>query len=258
MKVVLFCGGLGTRLREHSDSVPKPMVPIGPRPIIWHVMKYYAHYGHRDFVLCLGYHGNVIKDYFLRYEETTSNDFVLTNGGREVRLLGSDIEDWKITFVDTGQHTNVGERLKAVRQHLEGEEFFLANYADGLTDLPLSDYISFAVAKNTTATFLAVRPPLSFHVTTFDPDGYATSISPIRKTDLWVNAGYFVLRHDVFDQLGNGEELVIEPFQRLIESRQVSTFGYEGFWMAMDTFKDKQALDEMYERGPAPWEVWRR
>jgi len=144
-------------------------------------MKYYAHYGHRDFVLCLGYHGNVIKDYFLRYEETTSNDFVLTNGGREVRLLGSDIEDWKITFVDTGQHTNVGERLKAVRQHLEGEEFFLANYADGLTDLPLSDYISFAVAKNTTATFLAVRPPLSFHVTTFDPDGYATSISPIRK-----------------------------------------------------------------------------
>jgi len=258
MKVVLFCGGLGTRLRDYSDSVPKPMVPIGPRPVMWHVMKYYAHYGHREFVLCLGYRGDLIKDYFLRYEETTSNDFVLTSGGREVRLLASDIEDWKITFVDTGQHTNVGERLLAVRQHLHGEEFFLANYADGLTDLCLPDYISFAATKNTTATFMAVRPPLSLHVARFDADGYATDVTPIRKADLWVNAGYFVLRHDIFDHIGIGEDLVEEPFHRLIERRQACAYGYEGFWRAMDTFKDKQALDEMYERGPAPWEVWRR
>ena len=137
MKVVLFCGGRGLRLREHSEAIPKPMVPIGYRPILWHVMRYYAHFGHRDFILCLGYRGDAIKDYFLHYNEAVSNDFVLSDGGRQIELLSSDIADWRITFADTGLDTTIGERLRRVRHHLEGEEIFLANYGDTLTDAPL-------------------------------------------------------------------------------------------------------------------------
>ncbi len=141
MKVVLFCGGQGLRLREFSETLPKPMVPIGHRPIIWHLMKYYAHYGHRDFILCLGHKSDVIKSYFRNYDETVSNDFVLRDGGRSVQLLNADIQNWSITFVDTGIQASVGERLRAVREHLRGEDWFLANYSDGLSDVPLPSLI---------------------------------------------------------------------------------------------------------------------
>src|SRR5689334_12803533 len=127
MKVVLFCGGLGMRIREHGDSVPKPMVNLGSRPILWHVMKYYAHFGHKDFILCLGYKANVIKDYFLNYNECTSNDFVLTEGGRNVQLMKSDIHDWRITFAETGTESNIAQRLKSVQKYLQDEDVFLAN-----------------------------------------------------------------------------------------------------------------------------------
>ena len=137
MKVVLFCGGLGMRLREYSETIPKPMVNIGYRPILWHVMKYYAHYGHKDFILCLGYRADAIKNYFLNYNECASNDFVLSGGGKKLQLFNSDIHDWRITFADTGINSNIGQRLKAVEKYLEGEEEFLANYSDGLTDMPL-------------------------------------------------------------------------------------------------------------------------
>src|SRR5437667_4673517 len=141
MKVVLFCGGLGMRIREASESVPKPMVPVGDRPILWHVMKYFAHFGHKQFILCLGYRAEVIKDYFLNYQEALSNDFVLTDGGRSVQLLAHDIQDWEITFVNTGLHANVGQRLRAVSKHLEGAEYFLAIYGDTLTDAYLPSLI---------------------------------------------------------------------------------------------------------------------
>jgi glucose-1-phosphate cytidylyltransferase len=140
MKVVLFCGGMGMRIREYSDSIPKPMVPIGYRPLLWHLMKYYAYYGHKDFILCLGYKADAVKDYFLNYNECVSNNFVLSNGGKKLRLLSSDIHDWNITFVDTGITSNIGQRLKAVEPYLQGESVFLANYSDGLTDLPLDAY----------------------------------------------------------------------------------------------------------------------
>lgn len=257
MKVVLFCGGLGTRLREYSDAVPKPMVPIGNRPILWHVMKYYAYFGHRDFVLCLGYRADAIKEYFLRYSEEVSNDFVLSAGGKHVELLNSDIDDWRITFVDTGANANIGDRLRAVRSHVENEEVFLANYADGVTDLWLPAMINDFEKKDVVGSFMAVRPPLSFHVTGFDEDGYVTSMMPIRKSGLWVNAGYFVFRQQIFGRINTGEELVIEPFQRLAAEHQLVAYPYEGYWGVMDTFKDKQALDDLHERGPAPWEVWK-
>ncbi len=178
MKVVLFCGGKGLRLREFGEETPKPMVPIGPRPIIWHLMKYYAHFGHKDFILCLGWQGHVIKDYFLNYNECVSNDFVLKQGDR-VQLLRSDISDWTITFADTGLHSNLGQRLTAVRPYLEGEECFLANYSDGVTDFHLPALIDRFHQSDSIATFLGVRPRQSFHLMDTDDDGWVSRMTPI-------------------------------------------------------------------------------
>ena len=162
MKVVLFCGGLGTRLREYSETVPKPMVNIGYRPIMWHLMRYYAHHGHKDFVLTLGYRGDMIRDYFMSYKDYLSTDFVWSQGGKRVDLLGEGVEDWRITFVDTGMHSNLGQRLLRVREHLEGEEVFLANYSDGLSDLPLTPYVEEAQRRGVTASFISVIPLIGF------------------------------------------------------------------------------------------------
>jgi glucose-1-phosphate cytidylyltransferase len=256
MKVVLFCGGMGTRLREHSDTIPKPLVSIGYRPIIWHLMRYYAHFGHKDFILCLGYRGDLIKEYFVKYAEWTSNDFVLSNGCRTIEPIQSDVQDWRITFVETGLHSNVGERLLAVRKHLEGEEHFFANYSDALSDLPLQDYAEASGKKDVVASFVAVRPWQSFHSVTARDDGIVSYIGPVRDSGYWVNGGFFRLRHDIFDYLRPGEELVEEPFRRLVESEQLYSYKHTGFWAAMDTFKDKITFDRMDGLGDTPWKVW--
>lgn len=256
MKVVLFCGGLGMRLREFADNLPKPMVPIGYRPILWHVMKYYAHHGYKDFILCLGYRADAVKNYFLNYDECLSNDFVLYGNGKKLELLNSDIGDWRITFVDTGVNANIGQRLKAVEKHLDGEKEFLANYTDGLTDLPLPLHVEAFRKQNKAASFLCVRPNLSCHFVSMEDGGRVTRIQEIGETDFRINGGYFIFRSDIFEYLRDGEELVQEPFQRLIQKDQLFAYTYDGFWTAMDTFKDKQRLDEMYSRGNAPWEVW--
>ena len=258
MKVVIFCGGLGTRLREYSERIPKPLVDVGHRPIIWHLMKYYAHYGHKDFVLCLGYAGNAIKDYFLSYKETHSNDFVFSGGGREVKLLSSDIEDWRITFVDTGAKSNIGERLMRVREHLVGEDMFLANYADGLSDLDLGAYLKSFQDSGKLASFLSVPVPQSFHVVHADSQNYALRLEHVAESPIRINGGFFALKTKIFEYMKPGEELVIEPFQRLIEQRQLLAVPHSGFWRSMDTFKDKIQLDEIVAAGPGPWEVWRR
>jgi glucose-1-phosphate cytidylyltransferase len=259
MKVVLFCGGLGMRLRDYSETIPKPMVPVGYRPILWHVMRYYAHHGHRDFILCLGYRADMIKQYFLNYDETISNDFVMAEGGKKVSLLGSDIQDWKITFVDTGLGSNVGQRLKAVQPFLEGEEVFLANYADGLTDLPLPEMIDFFQArKSAVACFAGVAPTSTFHLVQVDGDGIVDRISHVKDVGMRINGGFFVMRSEIFDWIRDGEELVEEPFRRLASARRLLTYEYDGFWACMDTFKEKQLLEDMYARGRTPWEVWKQ
>ncbi len=257
MKVVLFCGGQGMRMREFSESIPKPMVPIGTRPVLWHLMRYYAHYGHKDFILCLGYKGEAIKEYFLDYKEWLSNDFVLSEGGRKVDLLASDAEDWRMTFVDTGMRANIGERLMAVREHLEGEEVFLANYADGLTDAPLPRLIEHFETQQRVASFLCVQPSQSFHVVKFDESGGVSALESADESGLRVNGGFFVLNHRIFDYMRPGEELVHEPFERLIADNQLTAYNHDGFWAGMDTFKDRQELDETYQRGGARWEVWK-
>jgi glucose-1-phosphate cytidylyltransferase len=256
MKVVLFCGGLGTRIREYPEPVPKPMITIGYRPILWHLMKYYAHYGHKDFILCLGYKADAIKNYFLNYDECVSNNFVLSNGGRRLRLQNSDIHDWNITFVDTGIPSNIGQRLKAVEPYLEGESVFLANYSDGLTNLPLSEYIDHFLRRDKVGSFLAVSPSQSCHVVSFDGD-VVNGVHPINKADIWINGGFFVFRTDIFRYMKDGEELVEQPFHRLIQEEQLLAYKYEGYWSCMDTFKDRQQLEDLYTRGDAPWEVWK-
>ncbi|MFO1305212.1 MAG: sugar phosphate nucleotidyltransferase [Burkholderiales bacterium] len=256
MKVVLFCGGLGTRLGELTEDVPKPLVKIGYRPILWHLMKYYAHYGHKDFILCLGYKADKIKDYFLNYNEYISNDFTMSDGGRNIELKTSDIADWKITFVDTGLRANIGQRLKAVESYLAGEEMFLANYADGLTNLPLPRIIDFFTESGKVGCFLCVKPPHSFHVVKAQESGLVDSIEYVRDTDTMINGGFFVFRKAIFDFMKPGEELVVEPFQRLIAQRQLIAYQYPHWW-CMDTFKEHQVLTDMYNEGKAPWEVWK-
>src|SRR5437879_2238865 len=171
---------MGMRLREYSETIPKPMVPVGSRPILWHVMRYYAHFGHKDFILCLGYKGDCIKRYFLDYDETVSNDFVITEGGKKVDLLASDIQDWKITFVDTGLTSNIGMRLKAVQPLLEGEEMFLANYSDGVSDLPLPQMIDDFRRHDAVASFAGVAPTQSFHLVRVEDGGRVKSIQHVK------------------------------------------------------------------------------
>jgi len=257
MKVVLFCGGLGTRLREHSETIPKPLVNVGYRPIIWHLMRYYAHFGHKDFILALGYRGDMIREFFLNYREEMATDFVMTKGGGNIELLGPDIGDWRITFVDTGMHSNLGQRLLRVRKHLEGEEMFLANYSDGLSDLPLDGHIAEFQKRDAIAGCVAVRPAQSFHSIKCDAQGIVASIEPVSEADSWVNGGFFCLRRQIFDYMKEGEELVVEPFRRLIGERRLWAHKYFGYWAAMDTFKDKIMFDRMEARGDCPWMLWR-
>ena len=257
MKVVLFCGGQGTRLRTSSHSLPKPMTEIGYRPVLWHLMKYYAHYGHTDFILCLGYRADVIKKYFLEYNECTSNDFVLRGGGSDLTLLSRDIDDWHLTFVDTGANANIGDRLRAVKPYVAHDEAFLANYADGLTDLDLASYVGRALDTDAVATFLSVRPQSGMHMVNADDAGTVKDLCRPRELDLWINAGFFVLRPDIFDYMRPGEELVHEPFQRLIAERRLRSVQYDGFWKPMDTFNDHRQLAALYEHGEAPWTVWK-
>jgi glucose-1-phosphate cytidylyltransferase len=257
MKVVLFCGGLGMRLRDYAENVPKPMVPLGYRPILWHLMKYYAHFGHRDFVLCLGYRGDMIKNYFLNYEEGVSNDFILSEGGRRRELLSSDIEDWRITFVETGLSSNIGQRLVAVKRFVANDEMFLANYSDGLSDLPLPEQIEHFRRSDAIACFLSVKPNLSYHFVSVDELGRVLSFRDIVQSGLRVNGGFFVFRKEIFDYIEDGDELVIQPFARLVEQGKLLAHPYDGFWLAMDTAKDKARLDEYYSTGKPPWYVWR-
>jgi glucose-1-phosphate cytidylyltransferase len=255
MKTVLFCGGLGTRIRDYSENVPKPMVPIGDKPILWHLMQYYSEYGHRDFVLCLGYKSNVIKEFFFNYRPHIYTDCVVSGFGDNIETLGDPQRDWRITMIDTGLWRNIGERLLTVRQHLEGEEMFLANYSDGLTDLDLPAMIDTFRQSQKIACFLAVRPSFSLHLVEMDESGRVNGLRPTQDANLWINGGFFIFRSQIFNYLREGEELVEAPFRRLIEADQLLAFKHEGFWRPMDTLKDKEVLEDMVEQGNTPWRL---
>ncbi|MDD5703763.1 MAG: sugar phosphate nucleotidyltransferase [Dehalococcoidales bacterium] len=257
MKVVLFCGGLGTRLRDISGELPKPMVNIGYRPILWHIMKYYAHYGHKDFILCLGYKADVIKHFFLNYDQCISSDFTLSNGSKQIHPTESDMADWNITCVDTGLKSNIGQRLKAVEKYVKDEEYFLVNYADALTDLPLPEMIDYFKKSGKIGCFVCVKPSQTFSVVSLGEENCVEKIEFVRDTNFTINGGYFVFRKEIFQYMQYGEELVVEPFQRLIKENKLLGYKYDKFWHCMDTFKEQQELNDMFERGNAPWEVWK-
>ncbi len=257
MKVVLFCGGFGLRIRDNPEGLPKPMVPVGPRPILWHGMRYYAHFGFDDFVLCLGYRADLIKQYFLRYDEALSNDFVLTGANRSVELLSTDATSWRMTFIDTGLQSTIGGRLLRVRQHVEHEEMFLANYADVLGDAAMDELVDKFRKTNAVAAFLAVRPNSTFHVIEADHTGLVTGLTNLQHGSLWMNGGFFIMRPEIFDYLREGDELVGTAFERLIRAGRLMTFRHEGFWAPMDTLKDLQILESLHETGGSPWELWR-
>jgi glucose-1-phosphate cytidylyltransferase len=257
MKVVLFCGGLGMRMRADSQSLPKPMTPIGSRPVLWHIMRYYAHFGHKDFVLCLGYGAQAVKDYFLNYRETTSNDFVLRQGGEDVKMLSTDISEWTISFIDTGIDTAIGERLRRVRPYLDGDEIFLANYGDVLTDAPMNDLIRQFAKTDAVAQLLAVKPQDSFHVVDIEGDSTVKGLTPVASMSMRINGGYFVFRKEIFDYLHEGEDLVTDACIRAARTGRVRAVQYDGFWAPMDTLKERSALEEQYRRGNSPWALWK-
>jgi len=256
MKVVLFCGGLGLRMRSSDDSAPKPMMPIGHRPVLWHVMRYYAHFGHREFILCLGYGGKTVKEYFLNYREAESNDFVLSEAGRKIDLLSSDIADWRITFVDTGHETAIGERLRRVRKYLGDDEIFLANYGDVLTDAPMDSIVEQLAASDAAGSILAVKPQDSFHVLDIDSASRITNFTPAADMSMRINGGYFVFRQDIFDYLNEGEDLVMDACVRAAKDGRMLAIPYDGFWAPMDTLKERSALERRYFTGDSPWMLW--
>jgi glucose-1-phosphate cytidylyltransferase len=256
MKVVIFCGGLGVRMGEETRSIPKPMIEVGGRPILWHIMRYYASWGHNDFILCLGYKGDVVKRYFLSYEGAMLNDFVLDRGanGTKVELLSKELEEWRITFVDTGLHSTIGERLKAVASHIGDEDVFMATYGDGLTDAPLPVVIDSFLESRKTAQFLSVRSQFNAHLVSTDDNGNVIAMQDMSRSDVRINGGFFVFRREILDLIEPGDELVEETFERLIAERDLVAYPYEGFFGVMDTIKDRQRLETMHESGQAPWQ----
>jgi glucose-1-phosphate cytidylyltransferase len=247
---------LGMRMRADDQSLPKPMTPIGSRPVLWHVMRYYAHFGHKDFVLCLGYGAQAVKDYFLNYRETTSNDFVLRQGGDDIKMLSTDISEWSISFIDTGIDTAIGERLRRVRSYLDGDEIFLANYGDVLTDAPMNDFIEAFRKTDAVGQFLAVKPQDSFHVVDIQGESTVTGLTAVADMAMRINGGYFVLRQGIFDYLYEGEDLVMDACIRAAKAGRLRAVQYDGYWAPMDTLKERSALEDQYRRGTSPWALW--
>ena len=229
------------------------MIPVGDKPILWHLMHYYSKYGHKDFVLCLGYKANVIKNFFLNHRPHTYADCVVSGFSDKIEILGDLQADWRVTMIDTGIWRNIGQRLWAVRDHVAGEEMFLANYSDGLSDVNLSEMIQTFRESGKTACFLAVPPSFSMHLVDMDPRGAVLDFVPSTNAGLWINGGFFIFRPRVFEYMRDGEELVEAPFKRLIEANELLAYRHTGFWRPMDTLKDKQILEDLVEQGKMPW-----
>ena len=255
MKVVLFCGGLGTRLGTMTEDIPKPLVPLGSVPILCHVMEYYAHHGHRDFILCLGHKGDAIARYFLDKVDRLAGAVVVQDGCPRVNFR-ANTGTWRITFADTGPTANIGQRLKAVRHLLGGDKTFLANYADGVSDFPLPRLVRELGKREAVGGFLSVRPNASFHFVRQGRDGQVLSLDNVIQANAWINGGYFVFTDEIFDYIEPGDDLVEAPFARLIDRGKLFTIEHESFWRCLDTYKDLQALEDLLRSGKAPWMLW--
>jgi glucose-1-phosphate cytidylyltransferase len=257
MKVIILCGGQGTRLREETEYRPKPLVDVGGRPILWHIMKLYAHHGHPHFVLCLGYRGNMIKEYFLNYEAMT-NDFTI-NLGRLHAVAYHDAhqeQDFCVTLADTGLNTMTGGRVRRVQKHVKGD-IFLVTYGDGLSDVNVQALVDFHHAHGKLATVTTVRPPSRFGLVNLTEEGRVSQFTEKPFLDGWASAGFFVFDRKVFEYL-DGDECVLErePLERLAAEGQLMAYRHDGFFFAMDTYREYVALNELWNSGKAPWKVW--
>lgn len=255
MKAVILAGGLGTRLSEETDIRPKPMVEIGGMPIIWHVMKIYSHYGIRDFIVCLGYRGYVIKEYFTNYHRHMSDLTVNTLTG-DTQLHRAGDENWNVTLVETGRNTMTGGRIKRIRDFLDGEDFCLT-YGDGVAAIDIRRLVDFHKTSGRLATVTAVRPPGRFGALQISGDAVNSFLEKPPGDNAYVNGGFFVLSPKVIDRISGDETLwENEPLQGLAQSGQLSAFRHDGFWLAMDTLRDRMVLESLWSTGEAKWKVW--
>ena len=261
MRVVLLCGGYGTRIRDVADDLPKPMIPVGGMPIVWHIMKHYAHFGHKDFVLCLGYKGQVLKDFFLNYEVRT-NDFTVTLGNKGgVELHTShDESGWQITAAETGPEAMTGARVRKIKKYIGSDANFMLTYGDGVADIDLKALLRFHEQHGRLMTVTGVRPPGRFGEITSEPGGQVRSFNEKPQVSGGrISGGFFVCRREIFDYLPEGDDLVLEegPLNSLARDKQLMVFEHEGFWHPMDTFRDYKFLNSLCEKGKAPWQIWR-
>lgn len=255
MKVVLLAGGLGSRLGEESTVRPKPMVEIGHRPILWHIMQHYSHYGHNEFIVCLGYKGEHIKRYFADSLELGA-DVTIDFATNSVEVLDTPRDDWRVTLVDTGQWTQTGGRLSRVRALL-GDEPFLMTYGDGVSDVDLDELVAFHQREGRLATVTAVRPPARFGKLTIE-NGWVTHFDEKpQMSEGWINGGFFVLEPGVFDHIPGDVDFAREPLEGLAAAGELSGFGHEGFWQCMDTSRDKELLNSLWDSGRPPWKMWK-
>lgn len=259
MKVVILCGGLGTRLREETEFRPKPLVEIGGRPILWHIMKIYGHYGFNDFILCLGYRGNMIKEHFLNYE-SMNNDFTIALGSpRTVEYHGAHTEqNFRVTLAETGLEAMTGSRIARVRRYIGDDDTFLVTYGDGVSDVDIKKLVHFHRLHGKLATVTTMRPTSRFGVLHSDEAGRVISFAEKPQLDGWVSAGFFVFRRRVFDYLSEDADCVLErePMERLVKDGELVAYQHEGFFYSMDTYREFKLLNDLWDTGRAPWKIW--
>lgn len=260
MKVVILCGGMGTRIRDVADNIPKPMICIGGYPILWHIMKYYSLFGHSEFILCLGYQGKVIKEFFLNYEINTS-DFSIKLGDKTSIIFHNKIDekDWKITFAETGEKSMTGARLKKIAKYIEEDEMFMLTYGDGLSDLNINKLISFHLTHGRILTLTGVRPASRFGEIKCTDEGIISEFNEKpQSAEGRINGGFFVCARQIFEFLDDGDDLVFEkePMMKLVRKKQLMQFNHDGFWQPMDTYREYLLLNSLYEKNKAPWKKW--
>lgn len=260
MKTVILCGGYGTRIRDVAEELPKPMIPVGRLPILWHLMKYYSQYGHKDFVLCLGYKGQVIKDFFLNYEAYTRDCTVVLGAGQSIEFHTNHEEaDWRVTLADTGLETMTGGRIRKIRQYVGDDENFLLTYGDGLSNIDLDKLLEFHKSHGRILTVTGVRPPGRFGELMSDTSGLVTEFNEKPQASGGrISGGFFVCRREIFDYLDDRDNLVFEqePMRALVRDRQLAVYEHDDFWQCMDTYRDWQLLNKLIDTGAAPWKIW--
>ena len=257
MKVVILAGGLGTRISEESHLKPKPMIEIGEKPILWHIMKLFSHYGHNEFIICAGYKQHVIKEWFADYFLHTSDvTFDFTGGSNEMIVHNHVAEPWKVTIIDTGLHTMTGGRIKRIRDYV-GDEAFFMTYGDGVSDVDINRLLAFHRAQDSLCTLTAIQPEGRFGILEIT-DSHVDAFREKEQADMgWVNAGFMVIEPEIFDYIA-GDEIMFErePLEQLAREKQLTCYKHDGFWQCMDTLRDKQKLEDLWARDVAPWKVW--